>query len=275
MTLSSFAIASWLFGFWGVLWTHNVYVGPALFCTWRYGIAWSALYYKDNIDMDQIHIHVSHIVALYLGIIVGSVAMIGCKTPVIIDVNVVRDGKLKPLVVFWFFGMTTIIAGYFVVQRATLFEFFPNQKRNDILHGSILVFIGILFILCVSFLKIWHSIKTRNTLFHMLILTILVLSTTLYDELLERIRPYQLYIMISFWIFLFYVPLIVLYPKKRKFWFLNAWVHLSVYTVLGILEEFFLHRDQTGILLFLLVAISSVFILVFGGFRFDSNIVKK
>lgn len=257
MTLSSFTLATWLFGFVGALWTHNVYVVPSIYCTFQYGVVWLATTHRDASATDQIHLHVTHLVSMYLGILVGSVAMLTQKTRVAVGVNVIRRRYIEPFVALWCMGIITLSTSYMFAVHA----YQPLMSKDTQQIASILFLIlGSLLIVPTSYVQWTHSGEQRQNLVAQLLLTTLVLSTQLYDALATSIRPYHIPLMIFLWLMFYYTPLLYAMPSRSHFIRLNASVHLIVYSIIGIIDE--LESEQhPGTVLFALLVLSIVLIV--------------
>lgn len=86
MHTSDIIVALWTLGYWGVIWTHSIYVVPAVFCTIFFGITYLTVPYNQTTLVENhekhghVHAHLSYITALYLGTLVGTVFLMVFNT---------------------------------------------------------------------------------------------------------------------------------------------------------------------------------------------------
>lgn len=163
----SYVAVAWLYGYTVSLWTHNVYVAPAVFSTLRYGLVWLADDVRAAPVDAQMRVHVSHLAALFLGVIVGTAVAIGARTRADIDASIVRGGRLRPLGALWLLGVVAVLAAALIWARCMDTLFAPGSLDALAQIAALLAAIGTAYTLlvCAAYLRQQQNRPDRRHLY--------------------------------------------------------------------------------------------------------------
>ncbi len=94
MVLSAVIPESWMYGFVSVVFTHDPFVGPAIYLVLWLALAWITKHRLDPPDA-QIHVHISEQAALWSGVLVGAVLVAVLRTPQLLEFRPFRTESGK------------------------------------------------------------------------------------------------------------------------------------------------------------------------------------
>ncbi len=245
---------SFFFGFLASFWTHNVYVGPAIFCTLQYGILWNIESHRNADIVNQMDIHVTQLLSLYLGVFLGTYAFTRRKYPVLIDVNFVRNNQLTPIFFLNIFSFLSLYIGYLLYLQ----KFGDTLILDDIstVSGIIIISISIFSILLTIIFLQFYNINRID------LKSLCYTFLCCYQLFLYYVfKNYGIFsILLSYFTF-FYLPIVILYVKNIKYWSSIALVHSLSLISIEIETKIFDGNEKQYKLIFLML--TTVILIVF------------